>query len=699
MRWDPLSAAACAEGRRLIETAGAARGAPPDAVRAAQAAFGVWAGDDAHAGWGALLAALVASGDGALLWDCFRRVLPFGTGGRRGAVGPGPNRFQAEAAAATARGHLRHLRAAGVEAPVVVVGGDTRRFLDLRATFPPGVPHPAHGASSQDFARAAAEAYAAGGATVYLAEHAVATPLLAFAVRAARAHGGLCISASHNPPDDNGAKVFTATGGQPVAPEDAALLAAMQDATPDARAGGCILPWPASWPADYAAEVCSAVGAAPVAGIRVVYTALHGAGGGSVGRVLSAAGVDWAPEPAGAQPDGAFPSVPRRSPNPEHPEALARACAHADAIGASLVLGTDPDADRLGAATRGPKGWVRLDGNDIAALAADAWFAPGSGPGLFLTTVASGRLAARVAAARGAVVQDQLPVGFKHIGAALDAEPPGPGVRVLGAEESHGLAVGPWLRDKDAAGGALLLVAAAARVQAAGSSLAARLDALHAEHGAVGHVLRSLAVGPAALDALSAALRRWVQAPPPAWDGRRVHAVVDHADPSGPRGPLRGPTDAAARDMITVALDGDARVLLRPSGTEPRVKIYAECLFPAGSGVDAAEARGAAHRLAAAAVAALAEALGWVLPPWAHALSDHLALEDKAVFAREIVPAVLAGPGGAAPAADAAVAALAGGDRSLIAPGVAAFLDRAAPLDAARLRAWWGAADDPPTAP
>lgn len=693
-----LSPAARRAGGDLLAAAGVARGADPAVIAAAQAAFGEWAAAPAHAEWGPLLDALVGDGRGALLWDCFRRVLPFGTGGRRGPVGPGPNRFQAAAAAETARGHLVHLRRRGVRAPVVVVGGDTRRFLDVGGVFPAGVPHPAAGATSQDFARAAAEAYAEAGATVFLADGPVATPLLAFAVRAARADGGLCISASHNPPDDNGAKVFTATGGQPVAPEDAALLAAMREAAPEARAGGRIQPWPSGWADAYAAGVLEAVGRRPVAGVRVVYTPLHGTGAGTVGRVLDAAGVDWVLEPQGAAPDGAFPSVPRRSPNPEHPEVFAHALAAADAAGATLVLATDPDADRLGAAARGPDGWVLLDGNDTAALAADAYVSPDGPPAWFLTTLASGRLAARIAAARGARVTDDLPVGFKHIGATLDDAPPPPGAAVLGAEESLGLAVGGQLRDKDAAGGALLLVGAAAAAAAQGSNLPARLAALHAAHGPVGHVLRSLAVGPSALDALSGALRGWVRHPPFAWDGRRVEAVIDHADPAGPRGPLRGPTDAAARDMITVALAGGARVLLRPSGTEPRVKVYAECAFPPGPAPSPAEARAAAARLAAAAVDALAQALGFEVPGWAHALSDHLPLESKRAFAAEIVPRVLAGDAGA-PAAEAVVRRLAGGDRSLIAPGVRAFLATAPAGDGARLAAWWAAADDPPSPP
>ena len=576
----------------------------PDDVRtAATDALTRWATAEATAAYRPAIAALIDGERYDELVDAFCRVLPFGTGGRRGAVGVGPNRINPHTVANSVQGHVAWLRQGPVRSLAVVVAYDVRRFVDQRGLYG-GADGPIRDLSSRDLAELAARVYAANDIDVYLLPRGsswyLSTPELSFTIRARQAAGGLNLSASHNPPDDNGVKVYDARGGQLAAPNDQALLdvvAAVEQAK--------VIPWDEAvrsgrirWLTadDHAAYVraVASVGPAGPRELGILYTPLHGTG--VVHEVLRTAGFTAALHEAQAAPDGAFPTVPNGVANPESAAAMADALAAApDDV--DLVLGTDPDADRLGASVRHQGRWVHLTGNEIAALVVRAALAKApTDPKrpLVITTEVTSTLVSRVARSAGAVVIDDLLVGFKHIAAVLASlEDRGRfgGLSadqvtfVAGAEESHGVLVTDQIRDKDAAGGAVLLATLAAAERHRGDrTLVDLLDLLRATHG---HILNDqIAVGyPGATgqQRMNALLEGLRAAPPDEIGGRSVIEAVDHRDPNGPRGPHLSDSDRTARNVLSYRLDAGARdegarVILRPSGTEPKLKVYLEVL-------------------------------------------------------------------------------------------------------------------------
>ncbi|HEY8380129.1 MAG TPA: hypothetical protein VIK91_26750, partial [Nannocystis sp.] len=388
----------------------------------------------------------------AEILDAFSQVLPIGTGGRRGQVGPGPNRFNKVVVRETAQGLVAAMRAAG-DTPQVVVVYDTRTH-------------------SRQFAFAAAEQCAAGGLTVILLDAPRPTPQLSFLVRRLGCGAGIVISASHNPPGDNGIKIYGPDGAQVLGQRDAALMRAILSVTElpplqaeQRRQIHVLDPERVAAEADppYHAYV-RAQGVTPdlaQAGLKVVFTPLHGVGHTSVLPALRARGIEVLPVERQCDPDGGrFSTV--RSANPEAPESMAMAVKLAEETGADLVLATDPDADRLGACVRGRDGaFVPLDGNRLGVLMLDHVLAHARLPdnGWVLTTLVTTPLIATMARARGRLAVDDLLVGFKHH-AGMAAEHPERTI-VFACEESHGYNRGDEVRDKDGAVAALLLAEAA----------------------------------------------------------------------------------------------------------------------------------------------------------------------------------------------------------------------------------------------
>jgi phosphomannomutase len=552
----------------------------------------------------------------------FEGSLAFGTAGIRAAEGAGPMRMNRLVAGRVAAGLARYIAAAdpatdpAAGAAGVVVGYDGRR-------------------GSAVFAADAARILSLAGLRVWLLPRALPTPVLAFAVRRLGTAYGLMVTASHNPREDNGIKVYVADGGQLLPPADEEIAAAIAAVDP--------LRLPAGWaggpfefrPADEA--VAGYIAAVAAGGCRearsgeagsggreltVVHTALHGVGDETLRAVLAAAG--WpAPVPVTEQqqPDPAFPTVPY--PNPEAPGVLDLARAAAERVGADLVLANDPDADRLAVMVQGPDGWRALTGDELGALLGDAVLrglaAGPSGPGaaaVVATTVVSGSLLRRLAQAAGVRCVSTL-TGFKWI-----ARAGGDGTLVYGYEQALGYAVRPDLvADKDGISAALLVLQLAAEQAAVGGTLAGRLDALALAHGL--HVTRERSLradGAAGLARLADAVERVRRQPPPALDGQPVTVtdlleddpgVVDLAGGRAERAPGQ-PVPRA--DVLIWHAGGDARVMIRPSGTEPVVKLYAEVVRPARSSAELAAARTAAvetaERLLAAAAALLEPAAG-----------------------------------------------------------------------------------------
>jgi phosphomannomutase len=457
---------------------------------------------------------------------------------------------------------------------------------------------------SAEFADETARVLAGAGIAVHMLPQPGPTPLLAFAVRHLGASAGVMITASHNPAADNGYKLYLSDGAQVIPPVDAeveARIAALGPLSqiPVADPGSPLI-------ARHGDEIAKAYLDAVVATtagsgverpeLNVVYTPMHGVAGDLMLRAMAQAGFA-APHMVAAQarPDPDFPTV--AFPNPEEPGALDLALADAVRLGADLLIASDPDGDRLAVAARRPgqglAGWVVLTGDQVGALLGASlldWTAGDVDPGnrLVASTIVSSTLLSKIAATAGARYAETL-TGFKWIVRAGDDVP---GARfVFGYEEALGYAVGDVVRDKDGIGAALAMLRLATEAKATGRSVLERYDELESVHGV--HLTSQVTLRTTDQAAIMGRLRA---DPPAEFGGLPVTAVVDLAAGDGARGgPGSGSTPTA--NVLIFRLPG-ARVVLRPSGTEPKIKCYIEITEPlAGRSLPAARGL-AAKRLA-----------------------------------------------------------------------------------------------------
>jgi phosphomannomutase len=435
---------------------------------------------------------------------------------------------------------------------------------------------------------------------------------------------------------------------------------------------------------------------------RIVFTPLNGTGSCTVGRLLRDVGFDVRDVPSQAAFDGGFPHVKFLAPNPEVPSCYIQAEEVADACDADMILATDPDADRLGLEIRRPDGgWRFVSGNEILFLVAryvlDRRRDIGKLPddAFVLTTLVTSSLVGTIARSYGCAVVSRLLVGFKYMADLLaDLERTGqwhelrarPEAFGLGAEESHGLLLTPAIRDKDAAGAALALAELNATLRAQGRTLLSELDAIYARFGYVSNrLVNTVMSGSTGLERIRAIQASLRAGPPERVGGRAVTGFLDLAGESCWLGPIRSGTDAAARNVLVFSLEGGSRVIIRPSGTEPKNKIYVEVpgatpakdlgaqeLAAERSRCDreAAELGRAFERLMLARV-------GIELPDHALAVSGLVGLDKKQHFAHEFLPELAkraAGGGDLAAFVEGSLASYGKDPRDLVAEGVAAWL-------------------------
>lgn len=546
-----------------------------------------------------------------LLFDAFWQVLPFGTGGRRGRVGYGSNRFNTATVGMTVQGHCDYLSTAfSGQASSVIVANDVRVFNDFAGVYRfLGSSHPLLGTSSRSIAKLACEIYAGNGVVAYLAEpqadqSLLSTPELSFIIRKLGARGGVNISASHNPPDDNGIKVYDEDGGQPIPPHDQRLADCMDRVTtvqriPFAEAlhHALIRPIPESLHDAYVEEYVRLYGRvfAPRQDIPVVYTPLCGCGMRSAGAVMQRLGFPVVLPPDQAA-DGTFAPIPYRAPNPEVPEATVPATLFAESVGAGVVLSSDPDADRVGLEARLPDGsWYHFDGNKIATILGYYLMLDPAGPqrrGLVLETLVTTKILGEITArAGGCWIVDDLLVGFKYMANVLKIlEQRGrwgnactrPESLVLATEEAHGFMFTPAIRDKDSAPACMLLAAIYQKLRLEGRTLLDYYTTILEELGGFADAGRSLvmtgAEGSIQRDGIVASLRACL---PTTLGGRAVRKVVDYWNETL-FGKLRSGTDQLSRNVLQFYLDG-AMVTIRPSGTEPKLKFYCQIVPEGGA--------------------------------------------------------------------------------------------------------------------
>ncbi|OIH93247.1 MULTISPECIES: phospho-sugar mutase [unclassified Curtobacterium] len=495
---------------------------------------------------------VVDAGDTDELEARFAGRLAFGTAGLRAELGYGPLRMNRVVVTQAAAGLARFLIDSG-RSRSVVIGYDGRVNSDV-------------------FARDSAAVMRGLGLEVMLLPSALPTPVVAFAVRHLDVGAGVMVTASHNPPRDNGYKVYLGQddeGSQIVPPVDGEIAAAI-----DAVAAGSITDLPRA--TDYTvadaalvdAYVAATAATVPTPALdpqdqpTVVYTAMHGVGWQTARAVFTAAGfAEPAVVPEQIEPDGAFPTV--SFPNPEEPGAMDLAIARGLAVGADLVIANDPDADRLALAVpavadSGAPTFRRLSGNEVgwllgwrtAARASDAGVR-----GTLAASIVSSPALARVAARHGLEYRDTL-TGFKWVSRVPEL--------LFGYEEALGYLVDPEVvRDKDGISAALALLSLASELAAAGSTIAGQLDAFAAEFGAFASGQVATRVDDLSrIGEVMASLRA---TPPTTLGGLDVLGVTDYVD---------GADGFPPSDILRYDLTGDARVIVRPSGTEPKVKVY-----------------------------------------------------------------------------------------------------------------------------
>jgi phosphoglucomutase/phosphomannomutase len=557
------------------------------------------------------------------LLDRFYQILPFGTGGRRGAVGIGPNRMNMWTLGASVQGHCEYLkeRFPGVQSLRVVVAYDVRRFEDVRKNYNPKLPNPVLHVTSCDLAHHAVEVYVANGILACTlpadSPRYLATPELSYNIRYLKAHGGLNISASHNPPDDNGGKFYDERGGQPVPPDDQ-IMADLVDQVTTIKS----LTWADTVRSgrlsflDHDAhqayiDLCRKQSLVPppkAHEIQVVFTPLHGVGSMTAMETLVQQGFHVLPVEEQMKPDGMFTNV-TQTPNPEVPVSMDHAEALAKKEKADLVLSTDPDADRLGAmipfaeGARGrggegarPDAWRFVTGNEIAALLTHFKLSKlkqkGEMPGspIVVKTEVTTSLITRIARYFRAQIVDNLLVGFKYIADVLwHLEQSGayedvrgtPKDFVIGGEESHGILVTPEIRDKDAAGGALLMAELALDQKRQGKTVLDYLEAIYRQFGYFhNEIVPVVMTGIEGKQNMARMLNQLRQTPLREIGGLPVTEFADLRDEHARLGPIKGATDAASRNFLIFRLGERGRVALRPSGTEPKAKAYIEVCSP-----------------------------------------------------------------------------------------------------------------------
>lgn len=559
-----------------------------------------WQADDPDPRTAAQLETLIERADAgdaaaiAELADAFAGPLQFGTAGLRGAMGPGSNRMNLAVVSRAARGLADYLVAeiggAGTpEAPVVVIGHDARH-------------------NSRAFAEASAQIMTAAGLRVHLTDGHCATPLIAYATRALSADCGIVVTASHNPPADNGYKVYLGgrasepdgRGVQIVPPADARIAAAIAAVgavrdIPRAADGWLVLG------TDVREAYLEAICALPLLDgprdVRIVHTAMHGVGHEPAMAALVRAGFsELHPVAKQADPDPDFPTV--AFPNPEEKGAIDLALELARTVEADVVIANDPDADRCAAAVLDPHlgDWRMLRGDELGVLLGHHLITEHGRDGVFANSVVSSRWLSRIATAAGRDAATTL-TGFKWIART-------PGI-AFGYEEAIGYCVLPEVvRDKDGLSAALVVAEMAALAKERGMTLVGVLDNLAREHGLFATDQLSIRVEDLSL--IGTMMTRLREQPPGQLAGSSVTEVLDLAHGSVETTGLP-PTDG----MLLACEDG-SRVIVRPSGTEPKLKAYIEVIESVGSGADDA-ALGRVRAQAADHLARIVEDLRGVL--------------------------------------------------------------------------------------
>ncbi len=552
-----------------------------------------WLTDEQFSEYRDQIAAIIEAGHWDYLLDCFYQVIPFGTGGRRGEVGIGPNRINTWTIRASAQGHSQYLaRKYGneISSRGVVLTYDVRQFFTNKY-FDDKLPNPVRNLNCLDLAKAAAEVYAANGVRIYMFDGVRTTPELSFAIRYLHALGGDMFSASHNPPEHNGKKVYDEFGGQLVPPEDELLVnevtqnvkAIKKIPYEEALKTGSVIILPTEVDEAFINSAAK-VSLSDKRDIRIVYTPLHGCGSTSVLKVLRKLGFSVEEDPATMNQSGKFENVTFNIPNPEVEQSFETPLRHAKQTDAEILLNSDPDADRIGISVKHKGEWCYMNGNEIAAILAE-YVSQKRGhevgnKGVIVKTMVTTNILTEICKKNGFEIVGDLLIGFKYIGQVMNTLEKEGRIQdmLLGCEESHGYIAGNYLRDKDASVAAIWLSELAAELKERGETLVDFLTQVYSKYGYYRNYLTEIrlpgAEGKTMIDKIQAEIRN---KPPKNFGVYEVESFEDMWS----RTPILSETDRTSKNVLVFRLrptkgTKSIMITLRPSGTEPKSKIYIE---------------------------------------------------------------------------------------------------------------------------
>lgn len=558
-----------------------------------------WISQDPDPRTSAELEAVIESGDTAELEARMNTELEFGTAGIRGKVGAGPGRMNRAVVIKTTYGLARFLEAnAGTDGPgPVILGFDARP-------------------SSPQFAEDTAGVLAAAGIPVRFFPEPTPTPIVAYAAKHLHAAAAVVVTASHNPPADNGYKVYGSQASQIVSPTDVAIQEGIDEAPganeiprieePFRHDSDLIAPVPQDILDRYWDEVAATRHRTSGSDLEIVYTPIHGVGKETLFEVMRRAGHnEIVAVPEQSEPDGTFPTV--EFPNPEESGALDLALDLARSRDADLVIANDPDADRFAAVIPVAGEWRPLSGNEVGVLLGDYMLRHDPDPesAIVASSIVSSPMLASIAQAYGATHTRTL-TGFKWIvKAGLALEKDIGGRFVFGYEEALGYTVGSTVRDKDGISAALLFIDLMADLRDEGKTIIDRLHELWRQHGLwVSQQTSLVRAGPEGAETMRRAIASLGSDPPNEVGGIQVTEVVDYREGAETR-----PAWLGAQDLIELTLGQRGRILVRPSGTEPKLKIYVD-LTEEKTGLDPDATFRAVRRKAADLGEILADSLG-----------------------------------------------------------------------------------------
>lgn len=557
----------------------------------------IWLTDDAFKDYAPQIEYLIENAKWDFLLDSFYQIIPFGTGGRRGLVGIGPNRINPWTIQSSAQGHSQYLiKQFGEQARQrgVVLAFDVRKYTQ-KGIYDEARPNPIMNLDGLQLAAAAATVYAANGIKVYMFETARSTPELSYAIRHLNAISGDMFSASHNLPTDNGKKVYDQYGGQLIPPDDQILVDEVTGNVAEIKAldidaakdKGLIEFVGEELDNNYHEAVCP-VSLSNEREVKIVYSPLHGTGLTSVYPVLLKMGFDVDLDPQTSNLSGAFENVTFNIPNPEVIESFSISLPFANKIDADILISTDPDADRIGVMAKHNGAWQFLTGNEIGIILTNYAISKYASNGrlnrnsTLIKTEVTTSLMQKIAYENGVQCIGDLLVGFKYIGDGMNKIEAEGKIDdfIFGAEESHGYLTGNYARDKDAACAAVWISEHAAELKKNNKTLLDDLNEIYSTYGYCHNYLTEIRLlGAKGMEQIGHIMDHLRNAVIDSFGNFTVKERFDRWQ--GEPQPHLSKTDTSARNVIVYIFKNltdtsSIKVTVRPSGTEPKIKMYFE---------------------------------------------------------------------------------------------------------------------------